>query len=101
MGGRPDGAAVPGHPDAGQREQVVRDLWQGEGCRIRRHRKVARDARLRTLSERPRGQEDHRRAHEDRDPRSEEHTSELQSLMRIAYAVFCLIKTIAIYLHSI
>src|SRR3546814_8845278 len=27
-----------------------------------------------------------------RDYRSEEHTSELQSLMRISYAVFCLIK---------
>src|SRR3546814_4356341 len=27
-----------------------------------------------------------------RAPRSEEHTSELQSLMRIAYAVFCLKK---------
>src|SRR3546814_5220684 len=26
-------------------------------------------------------------------PRSEEHTSELQSLMRISYAVFCLKKT--------
>src|SRR3546814_8835930 len=26
----------------------------------------------------------------DRQPRSEEHTSELQSLMRISYAVFCL-----------
>src|SRR3546814_9845534 len=26
------------------------------------------------------------------EPRSEEHTSELQSLMRISYAVFCLIK---------
>src|SRR3546814_3862798 len=33
----------------------------------------------------------HRR--EDFDPRSEEHTSELQSLMRISYAVFCLKKT--------
>src|SRR3546814_8612222 len=29
---------------------------------------------------------------EDRDARSEEHTSELQSLMRISYAVFCLKK---------
>src|SRR3546814_77230 len=29
----------------------------------------------------------------DDDPRSEEHTSELQSLMRISYAVFCLKKT--------
>src|SRR3546814_1377757 len=28
----------------------------------------------------------------DRDARSEEHTSELQSLMRISYAVFCLKK---------
>src|SRR3546814_2000902 len=30
--------------------------------------------------------------HEHADPRSEEHTSELQSLMRISYAVFCLKK---------
>src|SRR3546814_2830488 len=29
----------------------------------------------------------------DKIPRSEEHTSELQSLMRISYAVFCLKKT--------
>src|SRR3546814_3936445 len=29
----------------------------------------------------------------DHHPRSEEHTSELQSLMRISYAVFCLKKT--------
>src|SRR3546814_1708549 len=29
------------------------------------------------------------------DDRSEEHTSELQSLMRISYAVFCLKKTIS------
>src|SRR3546814_1942865 len=30
-------------------------------------------------------------------PRSEEHTSELQSLMRISYAVFCLKKKTKIY----
>src|SRR3546814_4187458 len=30
--------------------------------------------------------------HRVRSPRSEEHTSELQSLMRISYAVFCLKK---------
>src|SRR3546814_7283624 len=30
--------------------------------------------------------------HSDSDARSEEHTSELQSLMRISYAVFCLKK---------
>src|SRR3546814_4005396 len=32
------------------------------------------------------------RAHGEIDARSEEHTSELQSLMRISYAVFCLKK---------
>src|SRR3546814_1839271 len=32
--------------------------------------------------------------------RSEEHTSELQSLMRISYAVFCLKKKISIDIHS-
>src|SRR3546814_7870266 len=34
----------------------------------------------------------HRRAGDTPQPRSEEHTSELQSLMRISYAVFCLKK---------
>src|SRR3546814_6890992 len=33
-------------------------------------------------------------------PRSEEHTSELQSLMRNPYAVFCLKKTITIQPHE-
>src|SRR3546814_9812009 len=34
--------------------------------------------------------------------RSEEHTSELQSLMRISYAVFCLKKkTIILNIHSV
>src|SRR3546814_7448205 len=33
-------------------------------------------------------------------PRSEEHTSELQSLMRISYAVFCLKKTNSLLLTS-
>src|SRR3546814_6226777 len=35
---------------------------------------------------------DARRGTAGADPRSEEHTSELQSLMRISYAVFCLKK---------
>src|SRR3546814_2589021 len=34
-------------------------------------------------------------------PRSEEHTSELQSLMRISYAVFCLKKKIKLHLSYI
>src|SRR3546814_7158535 len=32
--------------------------------------------------------------------RSEEHTSELQSLMRISYAVFCLKKKKSIHIHK-
>src|SRR3546814_2427562 len=35
-----------------------------------------------------------------REPRSEEHTSELQSLMRISYAVFCLKKKTQINKHT-
>src|SRR3546814_3013974 len=37
-------------------------------------------------------QSEDRRAHDAAAGRSEEHTSELQSLMRISYAVFCLKK---------
>src|SRR3546814_10870792 len=40
----------------------------------------------------PAGQRIHYRDQGARDGRSEEHTSELQSLMRISYAVFCLKK---------
>src|SRR3546814_4225258 len=47
-------------------------------------------------------------AHRENGRRSEEHTSELQSLMRISYAVFCLTKkkkqiqitTLITYLHK-
>src|SRR3546814_3194234 len=38
--------------------------------------------------------------HPVRQPRSEEHTSELQSLMRISYAVFCLKKQKYITKHQ-
>src|SRR3546814_1614469 len=38
------------------------------------------------------GRRDHRLEPRDMGERSEEHTSELQSLMRISYAVFCLKK---------
>src|SRR3546814_4299187 len=47
------------------------------------------------LSTRPSANEKlacNRRSSQDCDSRSEEHTSELQSLMRISYAVFCLKK---------
>src|SRR3546814_2105230 len=45
------------------------------------------------------GQDDNRVALLDLCHRSEEHTSELQSLMRISYAVFCLKKKIRIQLN--
>src|SRR3546814_9845494 len=65
---RDDGraAAVGAHldrADAGRRQAALRPQGAGAGRR-RRHRR----------------------------PRSEEHTSELQSLMRTSYAVFCLKK---------
>src|SRR3546814_13895335 len=41
------------------------------------------------------------RANADHGGRSEEHTSELQSLMRISYAVFCLKKKLTIHYWSI
>src|SRR3546814_1406999 len=40
------------------------------------------------------------RAPPDRDRRSEEHTSELQSLMRISYSVFCLQKKTTYTYHT-
>src|SRR3546814_9242541 len=59
-----------------------RHAW-ADGCLVRflrAHRQLPRDSLLR-----------HRRQ---ADRRSEENTSELQSLMRISYAVFCLQKKI-------
>src|SRR3546814_5810888 len=38
------------------------------------------------------GEQDFGQENKGQNPRSEEHTSELQSLMRISYAVFCLKK---------
>src|SRR3546814_6355718 len=51
----------------------------------------------------PRPQPGHERAHDQVSGcrlRSEEHTSELQSLMRISYAVFCLKKKKKIYTNN-
>src|SRR3546814_2865697 len=47
---------------------------------------------LRDAEEQRMGALEEARRREDREKRSEEHTSELQSLMRISYAVFCLKK---------
>src|SRR3546814_1539273 len=75
----------PGRPRAGRRV----------ACGIRRscrgiHRRGAPRARLAIRTQRPLPAAT--QAVHGRRPRSEEHTSELQSLMRISYAVFCLKK---------
>src|SRR3546814_2013571 len=84
------------------------DLPFARGCR-RRRRGIRIGSRFRFVAIEPssefagaavevlagRGPSRIRRAIFDRRLRSEEHTSELQSLMRISYAVFCLkIKTL-------
>src|SRR3546814_2015400 len=66
-----------------RRDAVPEKLLPHRYCRRRADRPAgAGNPRLR--------QEEHRR--DCRRSRSEEHTSELQSLMRISYAVFCLKK---------
>src|SRR3546814_6819898 len=52
-----------------------------------------RTAQRRCAVGRPREAQPHAPEQEGEGGRSEEHTSELQSLMRISYAVFCLKKT--------
>src|SRR3546814_1689678 len=63
------------------------------GARARATRRASRhrSTPFRQLWPRGRGRSDGRRSFRYKD-RSEEHTSELQSLMRISYAVFCLKK---------
>src|SRR3546814_8223803 len=74
----PDDGGNRGGDDGDDREVERRPVRQGLGARARRLRLLdePHDARERGLVEQ----------------RSEEHTSELQSLMRLSYAVFCLNK---------
>src|SRR3546814_10245098 len=67
-------------------------IGDGAALRIRSPIQLAPDPQA---SGRPSGADetdDHGQTHQRLSPRSEEHTSELQSLMRISYAVFCLKK---------
>src|SRR3546814_3730105 len=80
---------------AGCRESFAAQHPQPHGGPGRRHARGDRAhgpdrhaARRRRNTGGPRGQALRHSVH----ARSEEHTSELQSLMRISYAVFCLIK---------
>src|SRR3546814_3857844 len=92
-----DHRAVEGDVLGLQAAQVAQHLGLGVIAIEHRMREVAagarqrrRDALLRLAVER--GHLRHLGAEAGEDLRSEEHTSELQSLMRISYAVFCLHK---------
>src|SRR3546814_10421334 len=92
--GDPVGEQLVGHAHQGQRQdrdEGIGELAAGEfGRLVHKFGRVAvafagleRDAPAPVEVEHAHDQDEHR---------SEEHTSELQSLMRISYAVFCLNK---------
>src|SRR3546814_1941758 len=77
--------ACPRVPDALRaREQLLPELGQGDAARLALEQRQAEQ-----ILERADRAADSRLGQVQR---SEEHTSELQSLMRISYAVFCLKK---------
>src|SRR3546814_5284024 len=81
-GGR---TVAPAEAPAGRADYADRETWQKPGRSACRPRTAGAGDRQ------PRRQRARRDARRGRAvDRSEEHTSELQSLMRIAYAVFCL-----------
>src|SRR3546814_2341384 len=65
--------------------------WLNSPCRFSRLDRAVTAVRVNTPAASP--QINHSPAHSRENSRSEEHTSELQSLMRHSYAVFCLKKT--------
>src|SRR3546814_9523947 len=87
---------APRHRQHDAARQVLgRTLRRARGRDRRRHRLQAERLDLGRPDRRAAGGAEARRLHgQDLRPwrRSEEHTSELQSLMRISYAVFCLKK---------
>src|SRR3546814_1649209 len=68
--------------------------------RQRLHHEGCFDQRHELQEDRLHPQDVHRKGYALRARRSEEHTSELQSLMRISYAVFCLKKKKKIITHQ-
>src|SRR3546814_10229081 len=80
-------------PAADLRRQSTWEPRPGDMGRGRSHRSLSSHAGHAEPSHRRAAYSQGRfRAHADPRVRSEEHTSELQSLMRISYAVFCLKK---------
>src|SRR3546814_8154959 len=92
--GRPAGAGARGDEDAAHRERAVRRHGHRDRRQARRAGRRRRGTRrsggagVNTFTESEERQELRKAVAK----RSEEHTSELQSLMRISYAVFCLKK---------
>src|SRR3546814_7703215 len=79
--------SAPQGQDVGFRHPAPRQA-EAEGLLRRHHRKAVQEELFRGFAH-----EGRHRPESDRPARrSEEHTSELQSLMRISYAVFCLKK---------
>src|SRR3546814_2407998 len=80
--------------DTHLRDQGAQASLQGEGAGVE-HPAPGHPVGIARAPAAALGEIDHRQAPllgEFKEPRSEEHTSELQSLMRISYAVFCLKK---------
>src|SRR3546814_5826584 len=69
--------------------QIVLDT-ETTGLEWKKGNRVVEIGCVELVERRPTGRTYHQYIHPER--RSEEHTSELQSLMRISYAVFCLQK---------
>src|SRR3546814_2382012 len=80
----------------GKKAKIIRRFWkqnrirQETGIRVRRKRKLPKRKKSRRKKKNQRRKRKSQRRKQSL--RSEEHTSELQSLMRISYAVFCLKK---------
>src|SRR3546814_6891599 len=95
-----EGAEVTGHVDVHQvvADQVIHDAGEGvDRDVLQADRRGVLGAHQARFQHGEAGGHPHHEeaAHQERkgvEDRSEEHTSELQSLMRISYAVFCLKK---------
>src|SRR3546814_6393204 len=83
-------AAVEGREFA--RAARIDDMLRRQSPAARQQQMIGRDMLRLVLDDVPCGQRRRDRFGERLAGRSEEHTSELQSLMRISYAVFCLNK---------
>src|SRR3546814_9816760 len=85
----PEGVTLPSLRSRGARHRASR-AGAGQGTQLQQYQRRRRRARSGRRIPRGRSHLRHRQACQP--VRSEEHTSELQSLMRISYAVFCLKK---------